>query len=98
VTGRASSERAGDGAGHARTRAVGTTAALDVEGWVDDDLEVESDDTSIHSAEVQNKSLAKMLFGHDASVGRAPNALVTELATLGRGLLGPPQRWTWRGG
>lgn len=34
VTGRASSERAGDGAGHARTRAVGTTAALDVEGWL----------------------------------------------------------------
>ncbi|GAA5866139.1 hypothetical protein JCM3774_004095 [Rhodotorula dairenensis] len=34
---------------------------------IDDDLEVESDDTSIHSAEAQNKSLAKMLFGHDAT-------------------------------
>ncbi|GAA5980281.1 hypothetical protein JCM10908_001597 [Rhodotorula pacifica] len=37
---------------------------------VDDDLEVESDDTSIHSAEVHNKSLARMLFGHDASVSQ----------------------------
>ena len=37
---------------------------------VDDDLEVESDDTSIHSAEVQNKSLAKMLFGQCASVSQ----------------------------
>ncbi|KWU45342.1 hypothetical protein RHOSPDRAFT_28774 [Rhodotorula sp. JG-1b] len=45
-------------------------SAASVTSTVDDDLEVESDDTSIHSAEVQNKSLAKMLFGHDASVSQ----------------------------
>lgn len=35
---------------------------------IDDELEARSDDTSIHSAEMQNKSLAKALFGHEQAV------------------------------